>query len=657
MQEHKIELLSDREHVLLRPARYVGSIKTEIEKQWILNKEKNIFEYKEVEYNPGFKKIFREILDNSIDEYVRTKGKYANKLKITINQNKNEIIIEDNGRGLPYSEHKENGKKILSAELAWTRLKAGSNFKDEKDNQTLGQNGEGSSLTNILSNSFVGETCNGVKKVTVSCKNNMEKISTKVEKGTKKFTRVTYQPDLTKFGYECIPNFLIEGIFTDFIILSQVYDKLEITFTKINQKNQKETEVFSKKTTSFQNLMEMFVEEQLNEKNEVEVSKRLQFEFIETKGLKIGVCKNDTDSELVFHSINGLVVKSGSPLNWVINSVSKPLVDKLSKRYKTLKIGDIRQKFTWIVLFDSMTNPRFNSQTKDSCVNTYTDFKDTIGNINFNTFGNKIYTRKAILEPLLESYHAKTIIEERKALKELKPDKKRIFVEKYYKSSGNYDKDKISLVLIEGDSALQGVIDTFGREKFSFFPLKGKPLNVYEESNKKIIQNKEIKSILQILDLDITKDNDTMKYDSIVIATDADPDGQHITGLLLSLFNKFTPHLIEQGKIKLFRTPMIVASPKSKKGKKILIYNFEEMFEFEEKYDINKYEMEYYKGLGRWEGDDLKNLISEYGEDNFIIPLSKDIDLDKLIDNWFSKDKSDFRKDQIRDIKFSIEKA
>ena len=656
MQEHKIELLSDREHVLLRPARYVGSIKTETTKQWILNKEKNIFEFIDIEYNAGFKKIFREILDNSIDEYVRTKGKFANKLKITINQKKGEMSLEDNGRGIPYSEHKENGKKIVSAELAWTRLKAGSNFKDAADNTTLGQNGEGSSLTNILSHSFIGETCNGEKKVTVNCKENMKEVYTRVTKGTKKFTRVTYKPDLNKFGFEIIPDFLVQGIITDFIILSQVYDKLEITFTHIDQNNKKKVEVFSKKTTSFINLMEMFVEEEVDSEGNTTTTKRQQFEFVEEKGLKIGVCKNSSDTELVFHSINGLVVKSGSPLNWVINSVAKPLVDRLSKRYKTLKPGDVRQKFTWIVLFDGMTNPRFDSQTKDGCVNTYTEFKNSIGDINFTQFGNKIFNKKPILEPLIESYQAKAIVEERKVLKELKPEKKRVFVEKYYKSSGNYNKDKISLVLIEGDSALQGVIDTLGRELYSYFPLKGKPLNVYEESNKKIIQNKEIKSILQILDLDITKDNDTMKYDSVIIATDADPDGQHITGLLISLFNKFTPHLIEQGKIKIFRTPMIVATPKGR-GKKVLIYNFEEMFDFEEKYDIKKYDMEYYKGLGRWEDDDLKNLIAEYGIDNFIIPLNRDIELDKLIDNWFSKDKSDFRKDQIRNIKFSIERA
>jgi len=248
-------------------------------------------------------------------------------------------------------------------------------------------------------------------------------------------------------------------------------------------------------------------------------------------------------------------------------------------------------------------------------------------------------------------------LEERKALKDLKPETKRIFIEKYYKTSGKLN--GAALVLTEGDSALNGIMSVLGRTNYSFFPLRGKPLNVREQKNIQITKNHEIKSILQILNLDITKDNDTINHDSIIIATDADADGMHIGGLLLNIFEKFAPHLIIQGKIKLFRTPMIVATPKAGKGKKILIYNFEELFEFEKKYDTSKYKQDYYKGLGRWEKDDLKKLIKEYGIDNFIIPFvpNDKAKLGDLFDNWFNKDETDFRKEQIRNMKFIIEKV
>ena len=655
MQKNEIKLLTDREHVLKRPARYVGSVKNENKKQWVLSQEDK-FVFKEEIFNPGFKKVFREIVDNSIDEGLRTSFKFANKLKITINQNKNEFIIEDNGRGIPFYESKVGNKKITSVELAFTHLKAGSNFDDSDDNTTIGQNGEGSSLTNILSELFIAESCDGNKKTTVSCEDNMGKIKTRVVKGTKKFTRITYRPSLEFFNLKDvgIPDYFINSLKVDFHILSQVYPKLTIELTVINKGNKSEKIIY--KNESFATFMNRFISvEQMSEVNRPQDLIAIE----ETNGLKIGVFANQTDEQLVFHSINGLTVYRGNPLTWVQNSFGKPLMESLSKKYKSIKIGDIKQKLSYVVLFDGMTNPRFNSQTKEECVNTYTDFKNNIGNVDFIKLANKVFKNKKVLEPLIEMHNVKSMLEERKALKGLKPEKKRIFIEKYYKSSGKLE--KAGLVLTEGDSALSGIMGALGRTDFSFFPLKGKPLNVREQTNAQITKNNEIKSILQILNLDITKDESSINHDSIVIATDADADGNHIAGLLLNLFQKFAPHLIKAGKIKLFRTPMIVATPKTgSKSKKILIYNFKELFEFEQNNDSSKYTHHYYKGLGSWTKKDLQDIIKEYGIDNFIVPFKptkEDNNLNELFDSWFSKDESTYRKDQIRDLKFLIEKA
>lgn len=651
MKSNNIKLLSDREHVLKRPARYVGSVKNEQKKQWILNQEEK-FEFIEMDYNPGFKKIFREIVDNSIDEALRTNFKFANRLKITINQKTNEFIIEDNGRGIPYSETKVGRKMITSVELAFTYLKAGSNFDDEKTNTTIGQNGEGSSLTNILSDLFIAESCDGNKKTVVSCKNNMDEVKTRVSKGTKKYTRITYRPTLSFFGLQEIPDFFVKSMRTDFITLIQVYDKLNIELTIIDKAGKKTKEVL--KNEKFNSFMDRFIATEI-----IQEGTRPSSYYIsdEVKGLKVGIFANSTDEQLIFHSINGLTVYRGNPLTWVQNSIAKPLLDDLQRKYKSIKVGDVRQKLSFVVLFDGMTNPRFNSQTKEECINTYTDFKDSIGEMDFKRLATKIYRNKDVVKPLTEADRVKELLEERKALKELKPETKRVFIEKYYKTSGKTD--RASLVLTEGDSALNGIMSVLGRADYSFFPLRGKPLNVREQKASQITKNKEIKSILQILNLDITKDNDTINHDSIIIATDADADGSHISGLVLNIIEKFAPHLILQGKIKLLRTPMIVATPKSGKGKKILIYNFEELFEFEEKYDTSKYKQDYYKGLGRWEKDDLKKLIKEYGIDNFIIPFIPEEpgQIGDLFDNWFNKEETEFRKEQIRKMKFLIEKA
>jgi DNA topoisomerase-2 len=665
LQKNEIKLLSDREHVLLRPARYVGSIQTENVKQWDFDIITNKFSYIDKDTNIAFKKIFREILDNSIDEYVRTTGKFSNKIKITINQKKNEILLEDNGRGIPFSEHKEGRKKITGAELAWTRLKAGSNFDDSDDNKTLGQNGEGASLTNILSTSFKGETCDGNKKITVHCTDNMSNIKSSISSGTKKFTRVTIQPDLEKFNLDKIPDFFISSIIVDFKTLIQVYSKLEIIFTHIDINNKKKILTFNSKTENFKGFIESFVMNKVDE-DENNIPLKELYEVIEVDGLKIGIFENNSDSENTFHTINGLLVLSGSPLNWVINSISKPLLEKMVKKHKNIKIGDFRQKLSFIVIFTKMTNPRFNSQTKESCVNTFTDFKNNIELPNFSSLSEKIYKkRKNILESLTLSQSIADMVMDKKALKNLKPElKKRVLIEKYYKSSGDFKKDKISLVLAEGDSALGSVLDlheTFPRSHYSFFPLKGKPLNTYECTNNKISSNQKIKDILQILEMDITKDKPTMKYDSIIIATDADADGQHISGLLLALFWKFTPNLVKENKIKVFLTPMVVATNK-KTQKKELLFSFQELNQFEKNNNSDNFNLFYYKGLGSWNSEELDEIIKKNkSKISFIVPFGLNDMTEEcvniLIGNWFMKETTDFRKHKIENNIFDINKA
>jgi len=152
------KILSPREKILLRPARVIGDITTSKRERYYLDEDS--VTKSEIDYNPGLNKIIREVIDNSIDEYIRTKGEYANKIDITISDI-GEIEVKDNGRGIPISMTKDpEGREIMIPEAAWTRIDAGSNYDDEEDNMTIGQNGEGAALTNTFSIKFVGETTN-----------------------------------------------------------------------------------------------------------------------------------------------------------------------------------------------------------------------------------------------------------------------------------------------------------------------------------------------------------------------------------------------------------------------------------------------------------------------------------------------------------------
>ncbi len=626
MQKNEIVTLSQKEHVLKRPGLYLGSVNKVEEKGWLFSKKTDGFELETYEYTPALVKVIREVIDNSIDEGLRTNFKFANKIDIKMGDS-DTISVKDNGRGIPFKKN-ENGDTM--AKVAWCDLNSGSNFEDSKDNKTMGQNGVGSSLSHIFSMAFKGETSDGVKKVVVSSKNNMNNIQQKITSNKQKYTKVSFTPDYKRFGVKQLSSIEERILYTDMLVLMQIYPKLSITING---------ELLKRK--SFKEFCKGFDD---------------SVEILEVRGLKIGVFKNIKDDFNFLHSINGLnSFQGGNPLNWVMNNILKEVKDLLPKKFSSIKVGDIKNKLSVVCLFTEMNNPRFNSQTKEKCINTYKEFCDNIGEANFKKYSKKIKSNKKIMEPITLLHSIKEQFNSLADLKALKPAKKRVFVEKYYKTSGNINKS--SLVLTEGDSALSGIMSVLGREDFSFFPLKGKPLNVREQKASVINNNQEIKSILQILELDITGRSRAINHDSVLIACDADPDGMHIAGLLLNMFQRFYPKIIEDEKLKLFRTPMMVLKTKRKGGKPVLLYNFKDLFKWEEKNDISKYEASYYKGLGSWKSKDLSALIEREGIEHFVIPFKQKRDLGQLFTNWFDKGESEFRKDQIRDIQFSIEKA
>jgi DNA gyrase/topoisomerase IV subunit B len=156
--KQNFKILHYVDKILKRPARVIGDIKTSKHDKYYLDDD-NI-KKGEIDYNPGINKIIREIIDNSLDEYIRTDGEYANKIEINI-EDDGTIQVKDNGRGIPIEDTIDpDGNSVSIPEAAWTRVDAGSNFDDEDDNTTLGQNGEGAALTNIFSVYFKGETTN-----------------------------------------------------------------------------------------------------------------------------------------------------------------------------------------------------------------------------------------------------------------------------------------------------------------------------------------------------------------------------------------------------------------------------------------------------------------------------------------------------------------
>jgi DNA topoisomerase-2 len=231
MKDNKVIQLSEIEHILQRSARYLGSITMSKVSRFYLVVDK--IKYGEVEYVPALLKLIREVLDNSIDEALRTNFKFANKIKIT--SSNDTIIIEDNGRGIPVAQSEDSsGNKLddLMPTLAWCSLRAGSNFADEADNTTIGQNGEGASLCNVWSKEFIGETGDGNNFYKVVCKNNLSSKKITTRPGKKRFTKVTFKPDLERMNLTEISPLYMDLLAFDLMFLQETYPNIKFTFER-----------------------------------------------------------------------------------------------------------------------------------------------------------------------------------------------------------------------------------------------------------------------------------------------------------------------------------------------------------------------------------------------------------------------------------------
>jgi DNA topoisomerase-2 len=200
----KYELLDEIQHVLKRPGMYVGSTKPHSSKEFLFDGEK--FHQEEVTYNPGFLKLFDEIVSNSIDESKRNPK--LNQVHVTFNPKNGEISVWDNG-GIPVIKHTDHG--IWIPELIFSNLRAGSNFDDTQDRTVAGTNGVGASLTNIFSQKFTIKTADGKNQFVQVFSDNMSKrTEPKITPSDKNFTELSYIVDYKQFGMDGVDQVHID---------------------------------------------------------------------------------------------------------------------------------------------------------------------------------------------------------------------------------------------------------------------------------------------------------------------------------------------------------------------------------------------------------------------------------------------------------------
>lgn len=618
-----IKSLDPVEHILRRPQMYIGGVAPSENDVWLLNDDGSI-SFKKVKYVEGLLKICNEVIDNAIDEGIKTNWEASNKIKITIT--KDTFSCEDNGRGIPVVKD-ENGDWMCVTAVC--KPMSGSNFENDSNRDTIGTNGVGVKGANIFSKKFECITNDGQHKMKIVCTNNRSTEKHTLLTATPKTgTSVTFTPDFERFEVANFDSDIIALIKTRLRFLSWFFPKCSITL------NNEKVNIRAKDIAS------MFPQPVIALNNE---------------NAYIAVYPSDEPYALSY--VNGISLRNcGSHVNYILSKLIADIREKVSKKYKAIKPADIRNRLGIIVFFKGFKNCKFNSQTKEELTNSQaeiTEFLNT-NSIDLNDLSNRILRTKLIIENITELFRLKEELAAKKELASLNKTKKEVISEKYFapvaKSGQKY------LMITEGQSAFSGISPILGRKGIGYYMLQGKPMNIQEVSAvtkgkvKGFMQNTEISELVNILGLDLNGNTEDMNYDYVVVLSDADPDGTAIAGLTITMFNKLAPKMIQAGRICRLNTPLLIGL----KGNKVEEYYFKFPDKKEMKKNLNYF---YLKGLGSWTKDRLNQVLEkEGGMEKLLIPYEKDNSADKSIQDWFGLDSSE-RKVALRGKEFHINSA
>ena len=389
----EFKVLSDRDHVLQRSGMYIGGTKLVDQEQWIVNRETGKFEYKQVKVVGGFLKIINEIIDNSIDVAIDTKFAAANKIQVKVD-NKSVTVI-DNGIGIPVKVLDTDENKRTLPEIAWTTLRAGTSFGDNREK--IGANGLGSVATNIFSKVFIATSDDGKKQQTIKCYDNMAEIKPGKLKPSsgKSGVEVYFEPDLERFGLTEIDQIHQDLIYQRLVNLAISFPKIKFSF------NGKQINISEKKFAN------MFSDNALLESSE---------------NTTICVFPNEYDEFKFYAQVNGLnTFRGGSHVEFITNEITTRVRDKLIKKYKSIRPGDVKTRLCIAIILTGFKDPDFDSQTKESLKNSAADVNRHLnGKIDFDDFVKKILKCDAIIDPIIETFKIKEELKARQELKAVK---------------------------------------------------------------------------------------------------------------------------------------------------------------------------------------------------------------------------------------------
>ena len=595
----KYKKMSQIEHVLQCPGMYMGDIHKGEHQAYIVN-EAGKFDPVVANFSPGLLKIFDEIVVNSRDASVDDET--VTMIKVTIDPNEPIITVINDGAGIPIEK---NAEGIWYPELIFGHLLSGSNFDNNKERLTGGLHGLGSKLTNIYSTMFEVKTGN----YTQVFRENMSIVEPPVIKGKKlKGVQIRFTPDLSKFKttleeYKTLIVKLFEA---------RVYDLVPTTEERVKiSLNGKQL-----KTKTLAHYVSLYGD-----------SKPMI--DLESEHWKVAVIPADKFSAIGF--VNGIQCSDGPHLTHVTNQI----VDGLSdiKKFSGKNVKNLIKNHLQIFAISDIVNPSFSSQTKEKLTTPISKFKYKF-KISEDLL--KKLSKSEIVDRVLASFE-KT---EEKAL--AKTDgvgrKNTVRVPKLRDAqmAGTKESYKCTLFLAEGDSAASLLVAGIsalpdGFKYKAVFGLRGKILNTQNSSMSGIANNAEISNLKKILGLvsgevytpETVKTK--LRMASVCVVADADPDGRHISGLAMNIFNSLWPSLLDiPGFFSTFMTPAVIVTPNKGIKTPIEFYSQPEYELWAKGKDIKTFKAKHLKGLGTSTKEQGKKYFKELHKNQVFLEDDRD---------------------------------
>lgn len=609
-----IVILEGLEAVRKRPGMYIGSTGTR-----------------------GLHHMIWEILDNGIDEHL---AGVCDELHLTLLKDGG-VVIEDNGRGVPVDLHPV--KKIPAVRVVYTILHAGGKFNSDVYKVSGGLHGVGASVVNALSSKMTVEVRKDGKIYRDEYRDGGKPV-TKLEKGllpvvgkcakNNTGTTVTFYPDDSIF--ETV-EFKPETIRKKLKEIAYLNKNLKIVF---KDEHTGEEKVY---------LEEFGIQSYIQYINREAAVLHKDVIYIEGKSgdIEVEVAFQYTQSygEQINSYCNRINVADGGTLVTGFKIALTRIMNQYARELNFLKNNednfdgkDIRNGIVAIVSIKH-PDPQFESQTKNKLGNT--DAKTAVDEV-FNLeaqryFDKNVEVLKRILENVHKSYKARTASD--KARKTVMKQLLDVDTKSKLAACSSKKAEECEIYIVEGDSAGGTVKTARNRRTQAVLPLRGKILNVEKAPLEKILVNNEIKTMIAAFGCGIGENFDISKlrYDKIIILTDADVDGAHISTLLLTFFYRFMPELIYQGKIYRGLPPLYRVSyedTSKKKKQKVSEYLFND-FELEKFRKTGKkiLDLQRYKGLG--EMDDTQLWETTLDPDSRIlaqVSISDTVEADEVTD-------------------------